>query len=338
MIVHSLISFNIIDWIFEVNNLINSKKYKIKKDLFIDLWINKKSLEKIKINYWEDILLFLKNNKFLKNNEEKHRIHFDNWFEKSWLPSISFHSMWRNIVTQDFLSDDMKNNIREQRIKELKKIENKIIINKTNKRVKINQNKDIKELKYSINYALKKRQTTREFSWKNINKKSFYSIFKNVFDEINKHKSWRNIIIESSNSFFEYFVFINNVEWFKKWIYKFDDINLEYELVKDNIKIEDIIRLWIWQKAFKNTNFVFIPVLKAKEYLILYNNEKCLRNSYIDLWAIWHQMIIWSECEWLSSFITPAIKDEIWKELLWEKYDWINNILGYLVWIWIPLK
>lgn len=336
MLVHSIISFYIENGCFKVSNLISWKKYKIKKDIFLDLWINKEDESVILSKYGSKLLNFLDTNLFLKKYEEVHNNDFNNWSDKSWLPSLSFHSMWRNLITRDFISQNDRKSIVEERVSKLEEIKGgdevyKGDIEKINNKPKNIFNIDIFE-------ALKNRETCRRFSLNSIKKEQLFWIFEWVFKWVNKHKSGRNIVIESSNSFFEYYVFISKVDGLKTWLYRYHDIVWWFELVRDDVTIDDMIRLWIWQKAFLNVNFIFIPVLKAYEYLTLYNNEKCLRNGYIDLWALWHQMIIWSECSWLSSFMTPAIKDDIWRELLWEEYDWVKKIIGYLIWVWISLE
>ena len=136
-----------------------------------------------------------------------------------------------------------------------------------------------------------------------------------VNNRLNLENNTKNLY-KSSFSALETYIFIFDVKGIDKGLYHYDPKNHNLIFLKPGNFEEVVADMCIGQKKASMGGCLFLITANSTRYMARYKHERAYRNMLVNVAEFAHQYIFYSTALDYSTFLTPAIKDELASNLL----------------------
>lgn len=315
-----------------VNLLIDRKKFEINKDLFmlfLNSYNNGLTRDNMELHIAdnlnvkkEEVSSFINNlldKKILLHTTEGYPVdQINHWTKRKWLNALIYHLESQNIeCIDDGSSIDEDNKEYYFDNKEPDNIWK--IYSDLPTCILPSPNLNVFEER-SLEEVLLKRDSFLPFKKKSILLSDLSNILAAANSELlnnrlNLENNTKNLY-KSSFSALETYLFIFDVEGIDKGLYHYDPKNHNLTLLKSGDFEETVTDMCIGQKKASMGGCLFLITANSKRYMARYKHERAYRNMLVNVAEFAHQYIFYSTAIDYSTFLTPAIKDELASNLL----------------------
>lgn len=315
-----------------VSLLIDRRKFQVNRDLFmllLDSYNNNLTRENIELHIAdnlkvnkEEVSSFINNlfdKKILLHNTDGYPVdQINHWVKRKWLNALIYHLESQNVECIDdgnSIDEDKKDYFFDN--KELHNIWK--IYSDLPTGVLPSPNLSVFEER-SLEEVLLKRDSFLPFKGKSILLNDLSNIFaaantELVNNRLNLEKNTKSLY-KSSFSALETYIFIFDVEKLDKGLYHYDPKNHNLILLKKGDFEEIVTDMCIGQKRASMGGCLFLITANSTRYMARYKHERAYRNMLVNVAEFAHQYIFYSTALDYSTFLTPAIKDELASNLL----------------------